>query len=187
MKVVVIEAPEPVVSIEEAMLHCKVEEPLDQPLVQAYIDAATAWLDGPAGWLGRALGVQVLEWQLCEWPCPGQPLPFPPQIEVISVTYIDPDGTEQTWPIPTPLYFDDMPAVRGREGDIKIRYRAGYGELTGSPATLKNAIPKPIAVAILLLVSHWYQNRDAVTVGAAPAQLPLGVEALLSSYRVWSL
>lgn len=184
MKVVVIEPPTAVVSIEDAMLHCKVEEPIDQPLVQAYVDAATAWLDGPAGWLGRALGVQVLEWQRSAWPCKGEQLPFPPEIEILSIKYIDPSGVEQTWPIPEPLYFENLPAIRGEDGDLKIRYRAGYGALAENSTEWTNNIPAPIKVAILMLADNWYQNRGAVVVGSSLAPLPFGVEAMLSPFRV---
>lgn len=183
--VIVIEAPSPVVSLEEAKKHLVVEHSDDNVLIEAYIQAATAWLDGPAGWLGRALGVQVLEWQLCDWPGEGFRLPFPPEIEVLSVTYIDPDGVEQEWPFPTPLYFNDLPALRGRDGDLKIRYRAGYGTSSGNPAVWTNAVPAPIKVAILMLVHQWFNNRSPVVVGATVETLPFAVEALLSPYRVY--
>jgi uncharacterized phiE125 gp8 family phage protein len=184
MKVVVITPPAPIVSIEDAMLHCKVEEPLDQPLVQAYVDAATAWLDGPAGWLGRSLGMQVLEWQLRDWPCNGEAFPYRPEIEIISIKYVDQSGVQQDLPIPDPVDFRNLPAVRGEDGDVRIRYRTGYGVLEGTAWI--NKPPAPIRVAILMLVGHWYQNREAVVVGSAPAELPFGVEALLSPFRVWS-
>lgn len=188
MTVVVIDTPSPIITTAEAKLHCRVDESDDvsDSLIEAYIAAATAWLDGPGGWLGRALGVQVLEWQLCDWPCQGFRLPYPPEIQVISVKYVDPDGVEQEWPFPTPLYFEDLPALRGRDGDLKIRYRAGYGTLTGDPAVWTNAVPAPIKVAILMLIGHWYENREAVTLGASPTSVPLGFEALLSTFRVWS-
>lgn len=41
------------------------------------------------------------------------------------------------------------------------------------------ALTKDIEQAILLLVGHWYANREAVVVGATPAELQLGVERLL--------
>ena len=77
------------------------------------------------------------------------------------------------------MFYDRLPAVRGRAGDIRIQWRAGYEA---------GKVPAPIRHAILLMVSHLFNNRDAVTTTAAqPATLPLGVEALLSPYRVWSV
>lgn len=40
-----------------------------------------------------------------------------------------------------------------------------------------------ITAAMLLLIGHLYENREAVTVGEAAAELPLGVDALLIPYR----
>jgi uncharacterized phiE125 gp8 family phage protein len=185
MKVIVIEPATAVVTLAEAKKHMLVEHSDDDTFIEMLLMAATGLLDGPAGLLRRALGVQVLEWQRCDWPCASEPLPFPPEIEVISVKYFDPNGVEQTWAFPTPLFFDDMPAVRGREGDVKIRYRAGYGASSGDPATWTNTVPPPIKVAVLMLVAQWYMTRSAVTVGAAVEALPFAVETLLSPYRVF--
>lgn len=188
MTVVVITPPSAVVSLEQAKKHCKVElsETYDDVLISAYIDAATAWLDGPSGWLGRALGMQILELQLCEWPSNPVTLPFPPTIEVLSIAYVDPDGAEQTLDVPDPLWFENMPAVRGRPGDVKIRYRAGYATVAaGEPPVWTNAAPAPIEVAMLMLVAHWYENREAVQIDSTAVELPFAVEALLSPYRVW--
>lgn len=176
MRVTVITPPEPIVTWDEARAHLRLDEDDEQKgYVEGLIAVATAWLDGPAGGLGRALGVQTLEARFDRWPCPLR-LPCPPEIEVVSVKYIDPAGIEQSWPISQPLFYDGLPSVRGREGDIRVQWRAGYAE---------GKIPAPIRHAILLMVSHLFNNRDAVsTTTAQPAQMPLGVEALVGPYRV---
>jgi len=40
-------------------------------------------------------------------------------------------------------------------------------------------LTKDVEQAILLLVGHWYANREAVVVGVAPAEVPLAVDRLL--------
>lgn len=47
-------------------------------------------------------------------------------------------------------------------------------------------VPAPVREAMLLLVSHWYSNRDAAEVGAraAAVEVPFGVEVLLRPYRL---
>ncbi len=42
-----------------------------------------------------------------------------------------------------------------------------------------------IWAAMLLLIGHWYANREAVNVGNITSELPLGVEALLFRHRRW--
>lgn len=187
MTVIVITPPVPVVTFEEVEKHL-VEVPAeDKSYVEALTAAATAWIDGPAGWLGRAIGVQLLEWRLSAWPCePDWRLPYPPEIEIDSISYVDPYGVKREWPFPTPLYWDNLPAVRGRPGDIRIRYWAGYGHRDPNDAgKWVNEAPAPIKVAIMMLVAQWYGTRAATVVGATPAEMPFAVNALLQPFRVY--
>lgn len=183
----------PILSVEEVKQQVRIEtdETEEEAYLSSLVAAAQAWIDGPDGWLERSVGVQELEWSLSAWPngdCFR--LPFGPEIEIVSVTYTDPDGDEQVWPFPTPLYFEDMPSVRGRDGDIRIRYWAGYGRRNpdagpeGQPDWLMD-IPASIKHAMLLLIGQWYQSRAAVRIGEAVNALPFGVEALLQPFRVY--
>jgi len=45
-------------------------------------------------------------------------------------------------------------------------------------------INEDIKVAMLLLVGHFFLNREAVTTNLTPTELPLGVRSLLMPYRV---
>jgi len=44
-------------------------------------------------------------------------------------------------------------------------------------------IPAPLKQACLLLVSHFYENREAVPAIKMESVLPLGVDALIAPYR----
>ncbi|MDR3512633.1 MAG: head-tail connector protein [Caulobacteraceae bacterium] len=63
---------------------------------------------------------------------------------------------------------------------IEIQWTCGYGETADD-------VPEPFKQAALLLVSHWFVNRDAV-VGVdnrdSSTPLPLGVDSLLAPYCV---
>lgn len=181
----VIEPPSPVVTLLEAKQHLVVDpgNTDDDILIGAFIDAATTWLDGPTGWLGRALGIQVLELQSCHWPSGVDDLPFPPLVDVISATYVDPSGDE--YDLPYPWDFDNMPDVRGNPGDVRVRYRAGYGFASGNPVVWTNSVPAPIKVAIMMLVAQWYAKREPVAIGATVEGLPFSAQALLQPYRVY--
>jgi len=43
-----------------------------------------------------------------------------------------------------------------------------------------------ITAAMLLLIGHWYANREAVSVGG-PVETPLAVDSLLQPYRIYGL
>lgn len=53
-----------------------------------------------------------------------------------------------------------------------ITYQAGY-----------NKVPKTIEQAILILVSHFYENRETVIVGTSVVRMPFSVEALLNPHK----
>ncbi|WP_185982986.1 hypothetical protein [Aureimonas mangrovi] len=147
MRVVVIAPPEPIVVPADI----RGDHAADDAFVVSMIAAATAEIDGPAGWLGRALGIQTLELQADAWPDPFW-LPYPPEIDIVGIWYTDAAGVEHEWPIPEPMHRDRLPAVRGRMGDVRIRYRAGYGKWQGEgdARRLVNDPPANAKAAIIL-------------------------------------
>jgi len=44
-----------------------------------------------------------------------------------------------------------------------------------------------VRTAMLLLIGHWYANREAVVSGSTAAELPLAVEALLQPWRIYGV
>ena len=73
-----------------------------------------------------------------------------------------------TLPPPIP----DLPA-----DGIAISMIAGFG---GAAAD----VPEPIRHAVLLLVAHWFENREPTEVGQPTAGIPYAVNSLLMPYRV---
>lgn len=44
-----------------------------------------------------------------------------------------------------------------------------------------------VKAAMLLLIGHWYANRESVAVGQTVAEVPFAVEALLQPYRIYGV
>jgi len=114
-------------------------------------------------------------------------LPMPPLQSVTSLKYIDDAGVEQTMPTADyvvdaqhmigrirPAHGTQWPSTLDDEGAVRITFVAGYGAA--------GAVPQPIKQAILLLVGHWWINREAV--GEAGGPHALAVEALTQPFRV---
>ncbi|WP_411033836.1 head-tail connector protein [Shinella sp. BYT-45] len=191
MAVTVITPPEPVVSLEEAKMHIRVDGgDLEDGLIESYVASATQWLDGPAGWLGRSIGVQLLEargWLSCE----RLRLEFPPVLEIEDITIEGPGGVREAVDPSTYRLDGDILVVASgaawvTQPDHRIRYWAGYGHRDpGEASKWINEPPAPIKVAILMLASQWYYNRDAVAESLTPQAMPFGVEALLNPYRIY--
>lgn len=170
MTVVVIDVPEPIVTWAEADAHLRLDgDTTERPYVEALIAAAQQWIDGPGGWLGRAVGQQTLEWSGDCLPCR---LPYAPVRSLLSVTV---NGDAVAGGSVTADGRLTLPNG-GSRGPVVVRYAAGY-EVT----------PAPIKQAILLLIGQWYMHRENIAVGQTVAELPMAVEALLSPYRVWSV
>lgn len=191
MRVIVVTPPEPVVTWADADAHLKLDGNTGQQAeVEAMIAAATAHIDGPDGWLGRAIGVQTLEMFLPSFGCVSIALPYPPAIEVLEIGYVDQSGPtipldsdafelrgnliRPAWPTPWP-----SAAWRGDGGEtVRIRYRAGYV-----------TIPAPIRAAILLMVGDLYRNRDTTVTGvggSSAIEMSTTVANLLSPFRVYA-
>lgn len=164
------------VPLVEAKAHLRVDHDEDDALIAGLVDAATGHLDGWTGVLGRALMPQVWEMTLDRFPRSEIRLPLGPVASIVSISYDDSAGVEQVvesdqyrvdargWPAPV-----SGAAWPSTAGAVRVRWTAG----TGCPAPVKHAI--------LLLVGHWYAAREAA--GAALAEMPFGVAALIAPWR----
>jgi uncharacterized phiE125 gp8 family phage protein len=177
MRVFVVTPPAPVVSYAEAVARLRLAGGSDeQGDVEMMIAAATALIDGPDGWLGRALGPQILEARLDAF-CSAIELPCPPVAAIVSVKYVDAAGAEQTV-APEDYYLagrrlapapgKSWPTPRSQGEAVRIRYDAGYATV---PANIKSAI--------LLMTGDQYRHRDS-----AP-ELSIAAERLLEPVRVY--
>lgn len=164
-----------VVTLPEAKAHLRVTSSAEDGLIQGLIDAATQYLDGLNGILGRALAEQ--EWQE-SWDAfqTAFPLRIGPVLSIVSVSYTDDAGMAQTASGARVVTSDGVPYVYPAldaewpsGSDVVINYLAGY-----------SSVPAPLKCAILLHIGSLYQNRESFTDGAL---LPFAHEALITPYR----
>lgn len=186
MRVVVVTPAAPVITAQQARVRLRVDDDADDALIEDMIEEATAHLDGPDGWLGRALGMQTLEARCGADDClQGIALPCPPIVAIASVSWLDrdrvvrladPRGYELVGDtldvIGAPAWCDALP----QEEALRIRYVAGYAVL-----------PPAIRAAILLMVGDLYRNRETSVAGVA-SEVPMStnVAELLAPLRVWA-
>lgn len=186
------------VTLVEAKAHCRISIDDDDGLIAGYILAARHHLETETR---RAFATQT--WDLTiddEWPIARVNgcyrnrivLPRPPVQSVTSISYIDGAGATQTlaadqyklakadtgeWLI-EPAYGVSWPTVRSEMAAVTVRFVAGYGTNPGD-------IPEPLRQAMLLLIGHWYENREAISIGNIVNELPLAVAALVFPFRVF--
>lgn len=152
------------VSLAEAKAHLRVTSSDDDALIGALIQAATDWLDGWCGILGRALVTQTWRVDLCAFPaCRWLRLPLGPVQSITSVVYSDAADDEQTLDAasyslhveasgPVILFSRDAvwPSTYRRPDAVRVTLVAGYGDAADVPA--------PIKTAILLMVGDLYAS-----------------------------
>lgn len=187
MHVTVITPPAAFVTTDEAKAHLRVDYDEEDTLITSLVAAATGWIDGPAGWLGHSIGMQTLEARFEAFCGDEIRLPYGPVISPIgSIKYLDGDGVEQTFSSSSYTLLSDgrvrlnsgssWPSLYDDPEAVRVRYQAGY-----------TTVPEPIKQAILLLIGHWFHNREEVVTGTITAQLPMSAQALLSTFRRWPL
>jgi uncharacterized phiE125 gp8 family phage protein len=179
------------VTVEEAALHCRVDQGAEDLLLARLITAARLWAEAATR---RAFITQTWEarWDGCpdRWPLE---LPKSPLVSVTHVKYLDTGGDEQTWastnyrvltvagdhPMPGRLALvtgSSLPSTDGTEESFWVRFIAGYGAASAVPAAIKQAI--------LLLVGEMYARREEVIVGTISTPATMGAKALLANYVV---
>lgn len=171
------------ITLEEAKLHVRVDGSLEDTLIDGLITAAREYCEN---YTGRSFASQSIEYFLNAFPSGGIDLPRKPIDEVTSICYKDQDGVE-TALVEGVDYILDVDSARialpyGKVwpsftpyplSPIKIEYSAG-----GTAS-----IPGPVKTAMLLLIGHWYENREAVLTGSISKQIEFSTKALLDQYR----
>lgn len=180
----------PLISLDDAKLHCRVDTDDDDDFLPMLVAAAADYISGPNG-IGRQLLPATWRLSLDGFPpCGVIRVELGPVSAITSVSYRDLSGALQT--LDPSLYYVDLDArparvVRaystvwpltayGMPGSVKVTFSAGEA----SP-------PADLIHAAKLLIGTWYEGREAI-VGldrtATPTDLPVaGVDAILSRYR----
>lgn len=165
--------------------HLKVSDAVDDTLVDNLVKAARQHIEEMTG---RSIRQQTWEYEQDEW---SDEIWLPraaPLQSVTHVKYYDTAGTQQT--VATSVYLVDSkseparltlkpdqswPALQSRDLAVSVRYVTGYGSTD---------VPQTLLQAILLLVGHWYANREGVVTGTIATALPHAINALVGPYLV---
>lgn len=195
-----------IVSVAEAMTQCRVMPNAGLDETQWFIDAIYTAQQAINGPLGGGVPLLTQQWRLSldRWPRDYIQIPMGPVQSIDSITYLDLAYSPNVLPAGDPTtgangqYVFDLDAspVHIRRafgvvwpllgiipGAVKVLFTCGF-------AATPEAWPddkRDLKQAIKLLVSHYYNHRDAV-VGVegrdSSTALPLGVDYILDRYRV---
>ena len=175
-------AQEPV-SLAEAKAFLKVDDGAEDGLIETLIGAARLHVEGVTG---KALLNQSWRVVLDRWPENRVVrLPVSPFMSLTAINAIDEAGASHEVPLAQfmrepdrlllPAGVNGMPVLQERQG-IEIDYVAGFGE---DPED----VPTDLRQALLVLVAHWHENRDAVVVAGSGAVVPLGFDRMVATHK----
>ena len=174
------------VTLAEAKAHCRIDGTAEDAFVSSLITTSRLQIEQA---LGLALITQSWIWTFDAWPSPGPViLPMSPVQAIDSVKIFAADGSPEV--IESGRYVLDgnamparllptstnLPDPGAKALGIEIAFSAGFG-------TTPSLVPQPIRHALLLLVAHWYENREPIAHKDMP-RIPDFVSELLLPHRV---
>lgn len=169
------------ISLDEAKQYLRVDFADDDTLITSLIKTAREYCEQI---LNASLVEKRYEYYLDKFPLENYiKIPKPPLTAVESVTIKDSEGIENS--------FNDYVVVENEFEESKILATNGWPNIELYPAnSIKitytagySTVPEPIKMAVLLLISHWYENREII--GQTTSQIDFTVNALISPYRRW--
>jgi len=173
-----------VLSLPKLKQHCHVYHDDDDALIDDYGQAAVEYVERL---VGSAIVPANYQLSMSAWPTSDVSLkPWPVQ-SLTSVEYYpesspetltaydgfelmardDGPGELQLKPGETP------PALASLLFPVVVKWTAGY-----------TTLPRTLTQALQILVKHWYDTRDAVTVGTTSKRIDRSLDSLLRLHRV---
>lgn len=178
------------VTLDHAKKQCRILwDDENDYISDVLIPAATQYVQN---YLNRQLITATWKFYLDEFPreiC----VPRAPVQSITSIEYVDTDGVTQTLAAST--YRVDVvsqpariveawgkvwPSTQGSINSVIVTYVAGYGATYAS-------VPADIRAAILLLIGHWFENRETILVGTSSSELDHTFSAVLGPNKLYRL
>lgn len=189
------------VSVDQARAWLRVDGTAEDPTIIMLISAARRFIERrtnraliTSGWTFTLDRFPLPQWAADRTYCmpPAIQLPRGPVKAVNAVKYVDTAGVQQTMTAGTdytvdltrepvriaPAWSKAWPTARNQQAAISVEFTAGYD----TPAD----VPEDLTLALRLLIGHWFEHRENVTVGAISSTLAFAFDELVEPYRLWS-
>lgn len=162
-------------------------ETLQEAVLRSFLRAAIAAIEARTG---KALVRRVFALTVPEWAArDAHPLPVAPVRALVSLGVRDRSGVETALGLDAVWLAEDthrpmlraagaaLPAIGAGKSAV-LRFEAGYAAAWGG-------LPADLGQAVLLLAAHYYEYRDATSLGGGC--MPFGVTSMIERYRALRL
>lgn len=174
------------VTIEQAMEYVRLQDDADRNELNWLVGLARDMFENSTG---RVLITTTFDLTMSAFE-DALRLPRIPVQSIEEIAYYDTDNVEQTLTVGdyTILEADDWrarvhrqyteswPATYNRPDAVRVQFRAGYGDD-------ESDVDKRCQLAVLVLVSHYWVNRDTVITGTIATELPWMLKSMLNHLR----
>lgn len=178
-------------TVAQAKAHLRVDGNDDDTLIEALIAEARLFVENQTG---LALLEQTFTASLDNFPRSGKiELPRAPVTEIVEFVYDDENDVEREIDaadyrldlITTParimpsrdgVWATGWPCIPTQTSAVRIQFKAGADDVAG-------VNPQAVRV-MLLLIGHFYENREATISGTIITDLPNGLQTLVRQLKV---
>ena len=171
------------IDLAAAKAWLKVETAADDAVITGLVNASVAHIEAVTG---KFMSVKAFSQAVAGFPSHGTgaiKLFKGPVLTITAIAYDPADGgaeatvsdfrlAEGINATLLPAYGESWPVALDGAGTVRISGTAGYPD---------DEAPE-LDQAALMLVAHWYANREAVNVGNITSELPFGVRAIIGPY-----
>ena len=175
-------SPLDVISVADAKTYMRVDHSADDALIEDLIVAANAQVEAMANTKVRALNAYAYLDDFRNSDFPVGPVVSIGLVEYKASgdTYTTLDTSKYWFSLtshPARIEFDAYPDLEDEALDrVRISFEYGFDNVN-------HMRPSQYKQAVLILVTHLYENRSPVVMGATPKAVPMSLEALVSTFR----
>ncbi|HMT13132.1 MAG TPA: head-tail connector protein [Aestuariivirga sp.] len=168
------------ISVSDVKAQCRIDHDSEDGYLASLIDAAVSHIETLCMARFAPTTVDIM----CDGFSDLLNIPEGPLSSIVSIKYVDISGSEQT--VDSSGY---VSVISGLDSSVRPVTGARWPEIQdGSRITVRAIVgfencPPDVAHAMKLIVAHWNENREPVSIGNATTDLPMMVDHLICNYR----
>lgn len=168
------------IALQDVKDHLRVTTTVENDLILALLDTAIQVVENMTN---RILGSRAAYLYADDWA--SQVFQFGPITAITAVQYYD--GANVLQDLPETLYWYDIQSTPARITFLSppSTYPDRHQAIRITATIGHDVIPPALRQAILLLVGHYYETRQAVITGPAPHEVPMAVRHLVNPWRLF--